>query len=93
MNNSQAGVCDTYLVINSIVHKGRLDDIFSRTVRDIFVECCLTKARFPVRFKVIFVASNFLGFGLERTTECRAFFEHLSEYICHMSPTCHDDEP
>ena len=64
------------------MQKAGILDVFSCSFRDILIVLCLTVAAIPVRFKIVLVANNFLGFSLEGTTESRAFFEYLDKYVC-----------
>jgi hypothetical protein len=64
------------------MQKATILNVFSCSLRDIIVVLRLTVAAIPVRFEIVLVANNFLGFSLEGTTESRAFFEYLDEYVC-----------
>jgi len=87
---SKKKICEAYLVVYSMMQKGRSTNMFSCLPWDVFTVLYLTVAMIPIRFEIIFVANNFLGFQLEGTMKSRTLFEHLSRHVCHISLTCHN---
>ena len=84
INESKTYFCDEYLVIFSITQQAGILNVFSCSLWDILVVLHLTITIIPVRFKIVLVWNNLLGFSLEGIMESRAFFEYIDKYVCHQ---------